>query len=187
MIVSVVHDLRGVRQQFADPRARLPVLLELEDGARHREGALPRRHAGDALAHANAAGQFGAGELVERRLVVEQIHLRGAARLVQEDHALGLGREMRQARQTAGRVGLRRGEAVLRQQRTERGDPDAGAAAREEMAPGDVHTYSLVMVSSRLRMVLATVVHAASSTASTLPAFDAPTAISFAAAAGSFL
>ena len=73
--------------------------------------------------------------LFERRLVVEQVHLRRAARLVQEDDALGLGREMRQARQSAGGRGLRRGEAVLREQRAERRDADAGAGARKEMTP----------------------------------------------------
>ncbi len=33
MMADVVDDLGGVRQQFAEPGAGLPVLLELEDGA----------------------------------------------------------------------------------------------------------------------------------------------------------
>ena len=113
-MVEIVDDFRGVRQEFADPGAGLSVLLEFEDGARYGEGALARGHAGDALAHAHAAGQFGAGEFVERRFVIEEIHLGWAARLVEEDDAFGFGREMGKSRKASGRAGFGRGgEAVL--------------------------------------------------------------------------
>src|SRR5262249_14906434 len=109
------------------------------------------------LPHAHTARELLAGEFVERRLIVQQVHLRRAARLMQEDHALGFRREVRQARES-------RSEAVLREQRAERRDADAVGGARKEGTAGDlVHRYSLVMTSSRLRMVLAIMVHAASS------------------------
>ena len=88
---QLIDDLGGVRQQFADPCAGLPVLLEFEDGAGHWKRALARSHARDALPHTHAAGKLCAGQLVERRLVIEQIHLRWAARLVQENYPLGFG------------------------------------------------------------------------------------------------
>ena len=47
---DVVDDLRGVRQQFADPGAVLAGPRELEDGGRNRQRVLARGHAGDALA-----------------------------------------------------------------------------------------------------------------------------------------
>ena len=49
--------------------------------------------------------------LADRRLVVEQVELRRCARLEQVDHPLRLGREVRQARQTA-RSGPAPGRAV---------------------------------------------------------------------------
>src|SRR5205807_2491296 len=98
-----------------------------------------------------------------------------------------LGCEVRQSGKTASHGGLRRSKSILSEQRSQGRDSDAGAGAGEEVAPGDVHIYSLVMVSSRLRMVPATVVQAANSVSSTLPGLEAPTAMSFAAAAGSFL
>ena len=81
---DVVDDFRGVGQQLADPGAGLVrscwnLKMERRDG----QGALAGGHAGDALAHADGAGQFGAGEFVERRLVIEEIDLRGPAGLVE--------------------------------------------------------------------------------------------------------
>ena len=54
---DVVDALRGVRQQFADPRAALAVLRELEHRRRDRQPRLAAGHGGDPLAHADAVGQ----------------------------------------------------------------------------------------------------------------------------------
>ena len=93
---DVVDDLGGVRQQFADPGAGLAVLLEnLNMDAAHGKVALAGGHAGDALAHADGARAGRCpGSLGECGLVVEEIDLGGAAGLVEEDDALGLGREV---------------------------------------------------------------------------------------------
>ena len=96
-----VRDLRRVRQQVADPCARLAALRERELRRHDREGRLRRRHAGQPLSVADRIGQLRALELHQPRLVVEQLDLRRAARLEQVDDALGLRREVRQAGQAA--------------------------------------------------------------------------------------
>ena len=58
---------------------------------------------------------------LQRRLVVEQIELRGRAVLEEVDDPLGLGREVRQSGQAAA------GVRILGQQRRQRGHADAGA------------------------------------------------------------
>ena len=160
---ELVGDLRRVRQQLADPGAGLAVLRELEHRRRDRETGLRRGHAGEPLAHADRVGQLGAAQLRQLRLVVEQIHLRRRAGLEQIDHALRLGREVRQTRQSAVAARRRR----LREQR--RAAPPApmpGAGAAEEVAAGESScrsaigsmAHSFVIVSSRFRIRLATAV-----------------------------
>ena len=78
---------------------------------RHRQRRLPHRLR-DALAHAHRVGHLRAVELREPRLVVERLELRRPARLVQEDHALGLRREVRQRR--SGRRSSGRAPALRR-------------------------------------------------------------------------
>ena len=85
---------------------------------------------------------------------------------------LALGGEVRSRSPGADR---RRGEQLRVHQRGERGHADAGAGLAEEMPAGHcaavlfveligfIALYSLVIVSSRLRIMLATVVQAASS------------------------
>ena len=46
---EVIHNLRGVGQEFADPRAAPAMLLELERGAGEGQRGLITRHAGEAL------------------------------------------------------------------------------------------------------------------------------------------
>ena len=77
--------------------------------------------------------------LVEVRLVVKQVDLRGSAGLMQEDDPLGLGREIGKA-QLSARLGVdavSRGKAIPRQQRRERRDAQGNTrrALAEEMAP----------------------------------------------------
>lgn len=55
---DLIHDLRGVRHEFTDPHAALPVLLKLEHGGRYRQARLAAGHGGDALALADALGQL---------------------------------------------------------------------------------------------------------------------------------
>ena len=125
-----------VRQQFTQPCPGLAVLAELEKRAGHGERALPGRHAGDALAAPDGIRQLTALQLAHVGLVIEQVHLRGSARLVQEDHTLGLGCEMRQIRETARlRTGVHSGgKAVRVQQRGQRRRAEADAVARKEVA-----------------------------------------------------
>src|SRR5688572_8088340 len=98
--------------------------------------------------------------LLQLRLVIEEIELGRSARLVQKDDALRRGSEVRHA------VDARGGESRAFKQRRERGDADALGGPAEKMPAGAiefVHAYSFEIVSSRLRIALATTVHVASS------------------------
>src|SRR5439155_24097167 len=55
---DVVHDLGMMGKQFADVSARLPHLVELENGSGYWQGALTRSHPGDMLTTTNGVGQF---------------------------------------------------------------------------------------------------------------------------------
>jgi hypothetical protein len=71
---DVVDDLRGVRQQFAHPRARLSVLRERIDRAGHRQQRLPHR-LGNPLPLTNGVRDLRALVLRQRRLVIEGLEL----------------------------------------------------------------------------------------------------------------
>ena len=92
---DLVGDLRGVRQQVADPLAALAALFERGEAFADGEIFLAGGHAGDALALADGVGQILAVDFVEPGLVVEEIDVRGTAGLEQIDDALRLGREVR--------------------------------------------------------------------------------------------
>ena len=92
---KVVHHSGGVRKKFIDPGARFAVLGELEDRTRERKNRLVGRHAREALTQANRIGQRLAVALVQQRLVVEGLQLRGAAGHEQVDDPLRLWRELR--------------------------------------------------------------------------------------------
>src|SRR5262249_15917366 len=119
---------------------------------------------------------------------------------MQKDDSFCLGREMRQPQESAGfGVGWRiSGKTVGREQRGQRGNTNrnSGGASPEKLAGrhrrvnlrsqsfihGWPFCYCFVIVSSRLRIMLATVVHAASSRGSRFAsAFDSPTESNFAA------
>jgi len=90
--------LRGdVRDQFAEPVARLPVLLELEDRRGDGEGFLAGGHRRQALAFADRLREILAAHRLELRLRVEEVHLRGRAGLEQIDDALRLRLEVRES------------------------------------------------------------------------------------------
>src|SRR5262249_30192066 len=120
-------------------------------------------------------------ELRQRRLVVERLELRRAAGLVKEDDALGLRREVR----TTLSGGRRDGKQVVVHQRAQGRGADAARREPEQLTPRQMEiefVHCFVMVSSRLRMTLATVVHAASSAASSrLSRPDSPTSMSLTA------
>src|SRR5580700_9720035 len=115
---------------------------------------------------------------------------------MEEDHALGLGRKIRHSREAAGRF-IQCGidcrplcHQARAEQRGERGHAYPPRGTTEKLPPGHFQQYlaslfvhrshSFVMVSSILRMVLVTVVQAASSAGSNLGlGFVSPTPISF--------
>src|SRR5205823_4784982 len=135
------------------------------------------------LPHANRTRQLLAAPLLECGLVIEEVHLRGPARLEQPDHALRLGRKMRNPGKPregpivghAIRAAFRPQQISVQQGSQDR-CPYAGGIKAEEMSPRQqqagifprVHCsllggHSLVMVSSRFRIRLAAAVYAASS------------------------
>src|SRR5438105_1628133 len=96
---DVIHTARQVREQSADPLARLAVLLELPLGS--HDPPLIAMPAAAVRAH----GDGPAVEWVKCWLVIEGIDLAWAAVHEQKDDALGLRREMRLPwRQGIGRV-----------------------------------------------------------------------------------
>ena len=64
------------------------MLSELEDRRRYRQIALAGSHPGNALAHPDRGRQIDPAPGLQLRLVIVQIELRRAARLVQEDDPL---------------------------------------------------------------------------------------------------
>ena len=136
--VRLVGDLGGVRQQFADPGARLAVLREGELRGHHRETGLRGRHAGEPLAVADGLRQIGALEFAEARLVVEEFHLRRPAGLEEIDHAFGGGREMGQTAESA----VSRGARVAAAEAGQGGQADARGIHTEEVPPG----YSFMFI-----------------------------------------
>ena len=127
---EVVGDGLEVRQPFADALAALPAAFELRGGGLD-ELLLPGGHGGQSLAATHGFGQLGAGELHEAGLLVEELDLRRAPGLGQEDDALGLGGEMRKVGQTefAGAVGS---EGAADERRERHGaERESGALAKE--------------------------------------------------------
>ena len=70
------------------------MLRELEQRRRYRKARLRGSHAGEALPLPDRLGKLGCAQILELRLVIEQLHLRRRARLKQVDYALGFWREM---------------------------------------------------------------------------------------------
>jgi len=125
---NVVNDRLEVRQQLADPRAGLADLLELVRRAEHlRVGLYERRPAGVNL--------FGCGlavALIQQRLVIQQVVLRGRTGHVQVDDPLGLGREVRRLledRLLRRRLGLLLEQVLVQEPRQRRGAEALGRFA----------------------------------------------------------
>ena len=111
--------------------AAIPATLAVpaeRDACRHDELFLRGRHRGEPLAVADRVGQLLAGPFPEPGLLVEQLQLRRAARLGEEDHPLGLGGEVGQAAEPADLVPLRLGRA---------GGPPALPPPLDELAQRD--------------------------------------------------
>ena len=95
--VQVVGDAGEIRQQLAHPRARLTMLLE---GVRRPEElGMPTQEA-EALAFEEGKRGGLPVELLQGRLVIIQIELRGRPDEMDEDHALRLGGEVRAHRRS---------------------------------------------------------------------------------------
>ena len=86
-----------MRDQFAEPVARLAVLLELEDRRSDGEILLARRHRRQALALADRFRQVLAAHGHQLRLRIEEVHLGRGAGLEEVDDALRLRFEVREA------------------------------------------------------------------------------------------
>ena len=86
---QVLGAFRDVRNPVGEPLAGLGVPSPLPLGGQQRGSGFS--HRGDDLAE--AVGQLLAGELLQERLGVEQVHLRRTALHEEEDHALGAGRD----------------------------------------------------------------------------------------------
>ena len=132
---ELVHDLGGVRQQFADPGARLAVPGELELRSGDRKRPLKRGHAGQALPHADRRRQFLAVHRAQLRLVVEQLELRRPATLKEVDDALRARHEVRGFQQRSRRVtwlgtGLARENGRIEQARRGPAHRCRGSSAR---------------------------------------------------------
>ena len=185
---DVVRVLAEVGQQVrVQPHPALPVLAEVVLRRRDREAGLAAGHRRQALAVADAWGQVLVVHLLHLRLVVEEVHLGGAADHVEVDDALGLGEVLR-----ADRARRRMGEGAT-EQAGQRGGAEGVGARAEEAATGlegvplveDGHSVYLLRISSRLRSWLQTIVQAASSDLGSFSSdFESPTPRSAAASPG---
>ncbi|XAM01401.1 hypothetical protein OT109_08400 [Phycisphaeraceae bacterium D3-23] len=132
----------GVGQQLTDVEALVRVVVvavELEDRRRDGERGLARGHAGDALALVDLGegAQVLAAVFLQAGFVVEEVELRGRTHLVEEDDALGLGREVGRAQHAAARDADARhlaGRGGVGEERRERADPHAGDHALRGLA-----------------------------------------------------
>jgi hypothetical protein len=92
---DVVRDACRVRQQFAEPSTRLPMLRELERRSHHRNRRLIARHPRKPLTAAHRVRKLLAVALVQHRLVIKQVEMRRPAGHEQINDALRLRLEMR--------------------------------------------------------------------------------------------
>ena len=92
---NFVGDLSGVRQGGAEQSTAFAILIEGKWRPGERQTRLIGRHAGEPLSLAHGIGQLLTVLGIEAGLVIEQVHLRRAARLIEENDALGLGRDVR--------------------------------------------------------------------------------------------
>ena len=129
---EVVGDGLEVREPFADALAALTAAFELRGGGLDQL-LLARRHGGQALAAPDGFRQLGAGEFHEPWLLIEELDLRRAAGLGQEDDALGLGGEVREVGQAefAGSIG---GQGAADERRERHGAERESGALAEEVA-----------------------------------------------------
>ena len=158
---DLVGDSGNVRDVLAEPHAALAVLAEFFHRAKQLVVLLERAvHEGEALTLHELVGNVAPMPLGQFRLPVVQLQLRRATAHEQVDDVFGLGREMRLAGEE--RVHAVSPCAVAAKQRAKRDRAKAHRALAEKMAAGallKIH-HSRVIVSSRLSMTRATIVHA---------------------------
>ena len=145
---ELIGDLGGVRQKIAHPRAALAVLLERFDRREHQLPLRVARHRAEAFPRQIFIGNRRPMQLLQFRLVIEQIDMRRRAIHEQINHPLRLRRKMRRDR-------LRK--TIATQQRRQRRTADAARGPSKKLPPRNqplmfeqwVHDYSLVNVSSK--------------------------------------
>ena len=177
---ELVDDPAGVRQEFADQRARFTARLEAILRRDHGEALLAARHPREPLAIADRIGQLAAVPRDEPRLRIEQLDLRRAARLEEVDHPLGPRREVERGEHRPlgqrKRRGRRPAEGIAAEERGKRRGRGGRRARAEKRPTAKEHRrwvgherlrhrcgHSFVSVSSRQSSVPATIVQAARS------------------------
>ena len=129
---EVVGNGGDVRQELAHPRAASAVLRELEVAGLDRQ-LLASGHGGEPLAHADGIGKLLTAELLQHRLVIEEIVLGGSAGLCEVNDALRSWREVRSwGRGVVGSLGL----GGVADEGGEGGEPDAGTQAAKQLPSG---------------------------------------------------
>ena len=129
---EIISDGTGVGQHLAHLDAAGAPLLEGLDGADAVVLRVAARHRGETGIAAHAGGDLLSGHLFEQRFVVKEVDVRRASALPEADHALSLGGEVRQARQTAN--GLVRGLGIAGEEGPESDGADALDAGTQEAA-----------------------------------------------------
>ena len=130
----VVGDLPGVRHEVADPGAAFAILLVGLDGREELSFVGGGRHRAETFAF-HVTGRDGLSvAFFEFRLVVEKLEVGRTAVLEKKDDAFGFWRDSFDGGGQFGVIGLR----FLTEQRSKRGNTDAGGAFAKELASVDV-------------------------------------------------
>ena len=136
---NVVRRLGDMRQEVAHPRPALPVLLERLDRLQHQFAGRVAGHGAEAFTPKIFLRHRLAVHLGQLLLVVVKIDVRRRAVLEKINDTLGLGREVRQPRQTfRTATGFVRGrQAIPAKQATQRSHADTGGAPSKKLTAVD--------------------------------------------------
>ena len=165
---NIVGHLGGVGQRGTEGGSAFAVVIEGEGGPGERQTRLIGGHAGEALALPDRVGEFLAVFGVESWFVVEQVHLRRSAGLVEENDALRFWCEVGAGEQGGGIQGAERidqvGQGETTHAQTEFVEKGAAGESRGVFESGAerfgvVHRW--VMDSCRLISAFTTMVAAA--------------------------
>ena len=98
---KVIHDLGGVRHEFAHPSPRVPVLLKRFHRFQHELAARVAGHGAETFAAKVFLGHRSTMQLVQTRFVIKEIDVGGGAVLEKVNDALGLGGKVRSAERSS--------------------------------------------------------------------------------------